>query len=218
MKYVSYGIDALKEDSDLVSGIFTDKMLKDIDKIRCTKPMTAKEVEAIKRGELIERDKIITEGLADIFKKKEPYRYIEVKDVKFEKRYVEMIYNIDKDDAINKLKDQYDAAKQAYNYGSTKLFNTLFLNKEEFNTKAKSVEDLRKKVNLDMVLYYPHVPSQEKYSYYRFSWNYDNVHGKINMNTFTGHSIHLHIWLEDKKFISYRFTLERRYRSDEFNN
>ena len=215
--YVSFGIDAIMENEiDILSYSPSDSLLTKITKMDID-PMTAKEIQDFKKGIGNKRDKIITEGLLDAFKKEDPYKICMVENCKIENRPAEMYYNTTEEEAVAKLQGQMNKIKFTYDLMSDKFFTALYQIQDQYHMNVKDPKTLRKMVKMDLFFYIPKVPKNKEYSFIEFAWNYDNKKGNINFKFFEGCSAKLYLWFKDKTFYSYKFVLDRTYRTDEFN-
>ena len=217
MEYKSYGIEAINEDMEN-SLIVKPKLINRLDTLD-TKKISKLSLKGTKDDFIIPPADIIMESL--FAKKKKQFLYKAVKDKLIDGRYIEVLFAEDDVQAFSLLDQQYDLLKSSYAVISKKFFNSLFTIADENGTKVNNVDKLRKMVNLDLVLYIPHMKMKgypQIVSYCEFAWNYDNLHGKINNNFFHGLSAVMHMYYTKTDFFGYSLELRRKYRSDEFYN
>lgn len=222
-KYKSYGIsdimgkdpDILGESNDIVEPKekFIQSILKNIatNHIVALTPQNKKDLLTVK---MIEPDNIIMEGL--LKKEKKPYRMYLMKNYTINKLPIEMCTNMDYEEAEADLETEISELKRAFTLVEPRLFNSLFVQQADFHMNCKNVDELKSKCKLDQVYYMPE--SERNFSYCRFAYNYDNIHGQINQKFFNGMATFISIWLKNGNFYSYQFSMARRYRSDEFTN
>lgn len=220
--YKSYGVsDILGKDCSILGeevGALEpkEKFLNNILKKASTANVVAlsnQDKKDLLTAKMLPTDKILNEGL---FSKPKTYHMYVMKDYTVNKKEIEMLTWLDYDTSESRLDSELAEIKRAFSLMEPRLFNALFIQQADYHMNAKNIDDLKKKAKLDQILYMPE--SERNTSYVRFAYNYDNIHGQINQKFFDGYAVFINIWIKNGRFYSYRFNMNRTYRSDEFTN